>query len=73
MPGRDTAPGFCCNNHLAGVRPFWPNEPRLLKRNTEWSEAAIQVTAARQGGRDDRPTVPPLRQPPNVKTGFAGA
>jgi hypothetical protein len=37
MPGRDTAPGFLLRRRAcAGIWPaVWPNEPKLLKRNTE--------------------------------------
>ena len=47
MPGRDTAPGFFVA--ATGLRrdwpAIWPNEPKLLKRNTEGGDGALQVTA----------------------------
>ena len=47
MPGRDTAPGFLLRRlACAGVAgQFGHNEPKLLKRNTERSGDALQVTA----------------------------
>ena len=58
MPGRDTAPGLLLRRlACAGDWPaIWPNEPKLLNRNTEGAGGALQVTARSKRSGERRKT-----------------
>ena len=73
MPGRDTAPGFLLQQPSRGRAAILAKRTQVAKAQHRMEQGCDPGHSGEIRREDGSPSVPPLRQPPNVETGFAGA